>query len=36
MDDETIVAVFDTSEHAAAAVRDLEQAGIPADRKSVV
>ena len=30
MDDETIVAVFDTSEHAAAAVRDLEQAGIPA------
>ncbi len=27
--DETIVAVFDTAEHAAAAVRDLEAAGIP-------
>ena len=29
MDDETIVAVFDTAEHAAAAVRDLEAAGVP-------
>ena len=28
MDDETIVAVFDTAEHAAAAVRDLEAAGV--------
>ncbi len=29
MSNETIVAVFDTAEHAAAAVRDLESAGIP-------
>ena len=29
MTDETIVAVFDTAEHASAAVRDLEAAGIP-------
>ncbi len=29
MDNETIVAVFDSAEHASAAVRDLEQAGIP-------
>ena len=29
MNEETIVAVFDTSEHAAAAVRDLESAGVP-------
>ncbi|WP_428487422.1 YsnF/AvaK domain-containing protein [Rhodopila sp.] len=31
MTDETIVAVFDTAEHAAAAVRDLEAAGVPSD-----
>ncbi len=30
MNDETIVAVFDTAEHATAAVRDLEAAGVPA------
>ena len=29
MNDETIVAVFDTAEHASAAVRDLESAGVP-------
>jgi uncharacterized protein (TIGR02271 family) len=29
MTDETIVAVYDTSEHAALAVRDLEAAGVP-------
>ena len=29
MNEETIVAVFDTAEHAAAAVRDLEAAGVP-------
>ncbi len=29
MNEETIVAVFDTAEHAAAAVRDLESAGVP-------
>ncbi len=29
MDNETIVAVFDTAEHAAAAVKDLEAAGVP-------
>jgi hypothetical protein len=29
MTDETIVAVYDTAEHAALAVRDLEAAGIP-------
>jgi uncharacterized protein (TIGR02271 family) len=29
MTDETIVAVFDTSEHAAMAVKDLEAAGVP-------
>src|SRR4051794_8131325 len=29
MADETIVAVYDTSEHAALAVRDLEAAGVP-------
>ena len=29
MNDETIVAVFDTAEHAVAAVRDLEAAGVP-------
>jgi uncharacterized protein (TIGR02271 family) len=31
MTDETIVAVYDTSEHAALAVRDLEAAGVPPD-----
>ena len=31
MNDETIVAVFETEEHAAAAVRDLDSAGIPSD-----
>ena len=29
MNEETIVAVYDTAEHAAAAVRDLESAGVP-------
>ena len=29
MNEETIVAVFDTADHAAAAVRDLESAGVP-------
>lgn len=31
MTDETIVAVFDTAEHAAHAVRDLEAAGVPSN-----
>lgn len=31
MADETIVAVYDTAEHAAAAVRDLEAAGVPSN-----
>lgn len=30
MTDDTIVAVFDTQAHASAAVRDLENAGVPA------
>ena len=30
MIDDTIVAVFDTQAHASAAVRDLENAGVPA------
>jgi uncharacterized protein (TIGR02271 family) len=30
MNDETIVAVYDTSEHASLAIRDLEAAGVPA------
>ncbi len=34
MTDETIVAVFDTAEHAAMAVRDLEIAGVPRDAVS--
>ena len=29
MNDETIVAVYDTSEHASLAIRDLETAGVP-------
>ena len=29
MTNETIVAVYDTEDHAAAAVRDLEDAGVP-------
>ncbi len=29
MNNETIVAVFDTAEHAAAAIRDLEASGVP-------
>ena len=30
MNDETIVAVYDTAEHASLAIRDLEAAGVPA------
>jgi hypothetical protein len=29
MNDETIVAVYDTAEHASLAIRDLEAAGVP-------